>query len=142
MERSVLIVGGGELGRHLAGTLQASGRRITMVEVSPVRAEALRRSLGDVVTVGSGTDGEMLERAGVRGCDVLVAATGSDEANLVVASLARFRFGVRRVIARVIRPSHAWLFREDMGVDVALDESELLARLVVDDLSSNHLPTP
>lgn len=141
MDRNVLIVGGGELGAFLADHLHQRGHRVTTVEISPQRAEVVRRATGQVVVDGSGTDADALERAGVRNCHVLVAVTGADETNLVVASLARFAFDVPRVIARVVRPGNAWLFGADMGVDVVLDEAQLLGQLVVDDLTPGEVRT-
>ena len=61
---------------------------------------------------------------------MVVAATGSDEVNLVAATLAKFEFGIAVVAARVVDPRNRWLFAPDMGVDVVIDETHLLAELV------------
>lgn len=124
MKSKVLIVGGGEVGSHVAGLLAATGREVVVVEVSvDVTCE-------QPIVRGDGTDPEVLESAGIAGAGVVAAVTGSDEVNLTVASLARFCFGVERTVARVNGPRHAWLFGPELGVDVALNQAEVLSRLI------------
>jgi len=67
--------------------------------------------------------------------------TGSDDTNLVVTSLARFEFNVPRVIARINNPKNAWLFTPEMGVDIALNQADILARLVVEEMSLGDMMT-
>jgi trk system potassium uptake protein len=67
--------------------------------------------------------------------------TGDDEINLVVTSLARFEFNVARVIARVNNPKNAWLFTPVMGVDVALNQADLIARMVAEEMSLGDMMT-
>lgn len=132
----VIVVGGGQTGSYLARLLIEGGHRVSMVEADDQRADELVRRLGEEPVIrGSGTDATVLERAGVRQADVVAAVTGTDETNLVVASLARFRFSVARTIARVVDPHNAWMFRPDMGVDVALNQADILAHLVAEEIS-------
>lgn len=139
---SVIVIGGGKVGSHLASLLIDGGHHVTVVEVRQDQAARLAGSLGtDRVVAGSGTDAAILERAGIRGCHVVAAVTGTDETNLVVASLARFEFGVPRVIARVDDPGNAWMFGSDMGVDVALNQADLLAHLVAEEMSLGEMTT-
>ncbi|MGB8362131.1 MAG: TrkA family potassium uptake protein [Acidimicrobiia bacterium] len=134
---SVLVVGGGRVGSHLASLLLEGGHEVTVVEVDQSRSGGLE-SRARFVT-GSGTEAEVLEDAGVRNCDVLAAVTGIDEANLVSAALARFEFGVPRVIARIVDPSKAWMYTEEMGIDVALNQADLLAHLVAEEMSLGEM---
>ena len=69
------------------------------------------------------------------------AVTGADETNLVVTSLARFEFGVPRTIARVKNPRNAWMFTAEMGVDVALNQADLLAHLIAEEMSLGDMMT-
>ena len=62
--------------------------------------------------------------------DVVVAATGHDEDNLVVSSLAKFEFGVPQVVGRVKNASNAWLYEPDMGVDVLVSAPHTIAQLI------------
>jgi len=64
-----------------------------------------------------------------------------DEANLVITNLARFEFKVQRTIARVNNPKNAWLFTPDMGVDVALNQADILARLIAEEMSLGDMMT-
>lgn len=73
--------------------------------------------------------------------DVVAAVTGADETNLVATSLARFEFGVPRIIARVNNPRNAWLFTPEMGVDVALNQADLIAHLIAEEMSLGDMMT-
>jgi trk system potassium uptake protein TrkA len=83
----------------------------------------------------------VLERAGIQKAQVLAAVTGSDETNLVITSLGKFEFNVPRVIARINNSKNAWLFTPDMGVDVALNQAEILAKLTVEEMSLGDMMT-
>jgi trk system potassium uptake protein TrkA len=87
------------------------------------------------VVPGDGADPDILERAGIRRADVVAAVTGDDEDNLVIATLARSEFSVRRVIARVNNPRNAWLYTPAMGVDAALNQADLMAKLIAEEMS-------
>jgi trk system potassium uptake protein TrkA len=82
-----------------------------------------------------------LEQAGVQKAHVLAAVTGDDETNLVITSLARFEFNVPRTIGRVNNPKNAWLFTKEMGVDVALNQADILAHLVAEEMSLGDMMT-
>jgi trk system potassium uptake protein TrkA len=142
MAMNVVIVGGGRVGAYLAALLLASGHRVTVIEASEAELTRLRRDLPpEVVRLGSGTDPAALEAAGIRQAQVVAAVTGLDETNLVVAGLARFAFGAPRTIARVNDPGHAWLFTPAMGVDVALNQAELLGHLIAEEMSLGDMLT-
>jgi trk system potassium uptake protein TrkA len=138
----VLIVGGGKVGTYLASLLLSEGHRVKLVEVRREEHERLRRDLPEeVIYIGSGTDPNDLEAAGIRQTNVVAAVTGDDEVNLVATSLARFEFNVPRVIGRVNNPRNAWLFTPVMGVDVALNQADLMARLVAEEMSLGDMMT-
>ena len=61
--------------------------------------------------------------------------------NLVVSTLARYEFSVKRVIARANNPKNSWLFTADMGVDVALTEADLIAHVVAEEMSLGDMMT-
>lgn len=132
----VMIVGGGKVGTHLASMLLSGNHQVRVVENRSTEMTRLREELGkDIAVCGSGTDPEVLEAAGIRTMDVLAAVTGADEINLVISSLARYEFNVPRVIARVNNSKNAWLYTGDMGVDVAIDQSDLMGRLIAEDMT-------
>lgn len=137
-----IIVGGGQVGAHLASLLLEEKHQIRVVENRKDRIAVLEeRFPPELIIVGSGSDPSMLETAGIHRANVVAAVTGSDETNLVVCSLARQEFSVPRVIARVNNPKNAWLYTPDMGVDVALNQADLLARLIAEEMSLGDMMT-
>jgi trk system potassium uptake protein len=140
MTRRVLLVGAGRVGTALVSLL--TDARITIVERDDARARRVEDALPSAVVVtGDGTDPAVLEAAGIRTADVAAAITGDDAVNLVVCALARHEFAVARTIARIVDPAHAWLFDEATGVDVALDQADLLSRLIAEELSLDQVTT-
>jgi trk system potassium uptake protein TrkA len=138
----VIIVGGGNTGSHLAKMLLDGGHKVKIIEERPILLEKLPDELPkEVIICGDGSSPLTLENAGIQKANVLAAVTGSDETNLVVTSLARFEFNVPRVIARVNNPKNAWLFNQEMGVDVALNQADILARLVAEEMSLGDMMT-
>jgi trk system potassium uptake protein TrkA len=142
MVMHVLVVGGGKVGAALAALLIRGGHVVKVVEIRPAICDRLRQELPEaVVVVGSGTDPYVLEAAGIRQAHVVAAVTGADETNLVVTSLARFEFRVPRTIARVNNPKNAWPFTAEMGVDVAVDQADLIAHLIAEEMSLGDMMT-
>jgi trk system potassium uptake protein TrkA len=131
MAMKVIIVGGGKVGTSLALLLLEKGYSVKVVEAAREKISRLQQDLpADVVALGNGTDPVVLEAAGILGVDVVAATTGQDETNLVVTNLARFAFNVPRVVARVNNPKNAWMFTPMMGVDVAVNQADLMASLI------------
>ena len=137
-----IIVGGGQTGSYLASILLAGGHRVKVIESRQYLVLRLEKELPQGVAVfGNGSDPNVLESQGIRNANVVAAVTGVDETNLVVASLARHEFQVNRTIARVNNPKNAWLFTPEMGVDVALNQADLLAHLIVEEMSLGDMMT-
>jgi len=138
----VIIVGGGRTGMHLAKTLLAEGHQVRVIENRNPILERLHSELPyEVVVAGDGSSPPVLESAGIGKAQVLAAVTGDDEDNLVITTLARFEFNVPRIIARVNNPKNAWLFNEEMGVDVALNQTDILAKLIAEEMSIGDMMT-
>jgi len=127
----IIIVGGGKVGTSLALLLLEKRYNVRVIEAAREKISRLQQDLpADVVALGNGTDPVVLEAAGILGVDVVAATTGQDETNLVVTNLARFAFNVPRVVARVNNPKNAWMFTPMMGVDVAVNQADLMASLI------------
>jgi len=142
MTLNVIIVGGGKEGTYLAPLLFSRGHRVKVIEVRREEIPRLQQALSPTaVVLGSGTDPGVLESAGIRQADVVAAVTGADEVNLVVTSLARFEFQVPRTIARVNNPRNVWMFTAEMGVDVALNEADLMAPIIAEEMSLGDMMT-
>ncbi len=71
----------------------------------------------------------------------MAAVTGADEANLVASTIAKFEFAVPRVIARVNNPKNTWMFNSSMGVDACLNQADLMAHLVVEEIDLKNMLT-
>ncbi|MGV8049132.1 MAG: potassium channel family protein [Anaerolineaceae bacterium] len=138
----VMIIGGGKVGTYLANYLVSEKHEVRLIELRP---EEMPRILLDVpkevIYLGNGTDPDVLEAAGIRKMDVVAAVTGIDEVNLVATSLARFEFMVPRTIARINHPKNAWMFTDAMGVDVALNQADLMAALIAEEMSLGDMIT-
>jgi trk system potassium uptake protein TrkA len=138
----VIIVGGGNTGSQLAKFLLDANHTIRVIDERPAVLEKLATEIpANVIINGDGSSPTVLEKAGIQNAQVLAAVTGSDETNLVVTSLGKFEFNVRRVIARVNNSKNAWLFTPDMGVDVALNQAEILAKLTAEEMSIGDMMT-
>lgn len=138
----VIVVGGGKTGVFLAQQLLADGYQVRLIENRPEIAAKLAEELPrENLLVGDGSSPGVLEEAGIAQASVLAAVTGEDEANLVITTLAKFEFRVPRTIARVNNPKNFWLFTPEMGVDSALNQTEIFARLVAEEMSLGDMMT-
>lgn len=136
----VLIVGAGKTGAFLAEKLVAENE-VTMIEQRMDRMLEMREFVPDATVVhGDACEPEVLESANIGACDVVVAVTGDDEDNLVVAMLAKV-YEVKTVYARVNHPRNEWLFDKDWGVDVAVSGSGVLHSLIEKDMGPGDLIT-
>jgi len=138
----VLIIGGGRTGSHLATLLHDQGYEVRVVEHRPKALANLHREVPtELIFEGDGTDSQVLEAVEVGRANVL-AAIGSDDAyNLVAATLARHEYGVKRIIGRVNNPRNAWLFTGEFGVDVALNQADIMAKLIKEEMSLGDMMT-
>ncbi len=131
-----MILGGGKVGAFIADFLKKEGHSVLVIEERREELERLYSEIGkECVFHGNGTDPMDLEAAGIRQMNVVATVTGKDEVNLVASSLARFEFNIPRVIARVNNPKNAWMFTDEMGVDVALNQAELIGRMILEEMS-------
>ena len=138
----VIIIGGGKTGSYIADLLLKSNCSVKIIDNRETVLERLRNEHpADVIVAGSGTDPSILEACGIANADAVAAVTGSDETNLVASTIAKYEFNVPRVIARVNNPKNAWLFNRQMGVDAGLNQADLMARLVVEEMDFKSMFT-
>lgn len=139
---NVVIVGGGFTGVYLAKLLLENHCSVKVLENRTKVFEKLQEDLPAVNTVnGSGTDPELLESIGISAADVFVSVTDTDEVNLVASTIAKFEFGVPRVIARVNNPKNAWMFNATMGVDSCVSQADLMAHLIIEGIDMKNMMT-
>jgi len=132
----VVIVGGGKVGSYLASLLLEGEHQVHIVENRPHVLARLHRELPtEIIIDGDGTRRETLDMAHADQADVLVTVTGDDEVNLAIAIMAKTYYKVPRVIGRINNPRNAWLFTPDMGMDVAVNQTDLLAKLILEEMS-------
>jgi trk system potassium uptake protein TrkA len=124
------IAGAGAVGLFIANDLRTAGHEVLLIEQQPGVQERAVTEPGVEWYVGDACEVSSLKEAGLDGCDVVVAATGDDEDNLVVSLLAKTEFAVPRVIARVNNPKNEWLFNENWGVDLSVSTPHLITALV------------
>ena len=138
----VIIFGGGRTGSHLASLLLSQGHEVCVIEQETQILSSVHHELPtEVIYEGDGTDPQILEAADVQRAQVFAAVSSDDADNLVAASLARHHYGVRRVIGRVNNPRNAWLFTPEFGVDVALNQADIMAKLIEEEMSLGDMMT-
>jgi trk system potassium uptake protein len=136
----VVITGAGAVGRHLAADLAQRGHAVTLIEQDPdIIEKAEDWTEGVQLMLGDGCEPWVLDQADLRTADVVVAATGDDEDNLVTSLLAKQEYGVPRVLARVNHPRNEWLFNEQWGVDAAVSPPHILTAMVEEAVSVGDL---
>ena len=135
----IAIAGAGNVGTYVAGDLHAKGHEVLLIEQNKEVVQHLKEELDVTWIVGDACELYTLDAAVLTSCDVVVAATGDDEDNLVISLLAKQEFGVRRVVGRVNHPDNEWLFTESWGVDVAVSTPHLLTSLVEEAVSTGDL---
>jgi trk/ktr system potassium uptake protein len=136
----VVISGAGAVGRHLAADLAKRRHKVTLIEQNPDVLETAREWAPNVEhMLGDACEPWVLEKAQLNTADVVVAATGDDEDNLVTSLLAKQEYGVPRVLARVNHPDNEWLFNEQWGVDASVSPPHLLTAMVEEEVTVGDL---
>ncbi|MDR1806436.1 MAG: TrkA family potassium uptake protein [Propionibacteriaceae bacterium] len=134
----IAIAGAGKAGRSIARQLISHGHEVLLIDRDP--AQIRPRSVPEAEwLLADACELNSLTEAGLATCDVAVAATGDDKANLVHALLAKTEFGVPRVVARVNHPNNEWMFDRSWGVDVAVSAPSLMGAVVDEAVSTADL---
>jgi trk system potassium uptake protein TrkA len=131
----IAVAGAGNVGSFVAEDLSAKGHDIVVIEQDPAVIDIIKPELDVSWVKGDACELYTLDAAVLSSCEVVVAATGDDEDNLVISLLAKQEFAVPRVVARVNHPDNEWLFTESWGVDVAVSMPHLLTALVEEAVS-------
>lgn len=138
----VVIAGGGRTGTQLAKSLIGIDHKVHIIEY---RKEILARIHKEVPTesiyAGNPLDTSVLEQADIQHANVFAATTTSDSDNLALCYLVREKYGVKRTIARVNNPRNAWLFAKTFRVDVAVNQADILSRLIEEEMSLGDMMT-
>lgn len=139
----IIIIGGGQVGCYIANLLIENGNSVIVIENKEKALQTLQQNgiKKENILVGDGTDALLLEKAGVKVCNALVCVTGSDETNLAAAMMAKFEYDVPKVVGRVNNPKNAWLFNAGMGVDVKINQADLIGHMIADEMNYQSILT-
>ena len=136
----IVIIGGGKQGLFLAQQLMKH-HDVKLIEQRAGVVSEVRAMLPDLeVHEGDACEPAVLDRAGVLGSDVMLAVTGDDEDNLVVAMLAKV-YRINTVFARVNHPNNEWLYTKDWGIDIAVSSTDIMYGLVEKQVGLGDLVT-
>jgi trk system potassium uptake protein TrkA len=135
MTMRIIICGAGSTGRHVAEVL-GEVHDVTVIDRLEDRCVPGRRFVH-----GDAADPAVRHEAGAADADALVSTTADDPTNLLIAHLAKTRFGVASTVARMNEPSHRWLFTAAAGVDVVVSAAELVTRLLQEEVTAGDLVT-
>lgn len=138
----VFIAGGGRTGAELATQLLAQKYDIRLLEHRRELLVRLHHELPtEVIYEGQATDPKILKDAGLGDAQVLVACTNDDASNLVLCYLARTMFKVKRTVARINNPRNAWLFDKNFHVDETINQADVMAHLIQEEMSLGDMMT-
>ena len=134
-----IVAGGGKVGASIARSLLLMEHEVTLVEQRRNRFEQLEQELGPVVLAGDATEIHVLERAGIaRPPEIVLAVTGDDEDNIVIAQIAQDGYHVPKVIARVNDPRNQGHF-DVLGITQTLCATSGLLGLVEHEVPQHGL---
>lgn len=133
----VLIVGAGKVGLNTARSLDKLGHEFTLIEQRRSRYDMLGPELEDRLLFGDGTEMWVLEEAGIARADMVVAVTGDDEDNVVIAQLAKHVYHVPKVVARINDPRNRPTF-DLLDVDASICASTLVVSMIQHELPSHR----
>src|SRR4029077_18448289 len=123
----------------VASDLKVHGHDVFILEVDPEQVARFQPHVDVRWLVADACEVSSLQAAGMAEVDVVVAATGDDEDNLVISLLAKQEFAVPRGGARGNQPKNQWLFNESWGVDVSVSTPQLLTAIVEEAVSVGSL---
>lgn len=132
----VIIIGAGEVGYHIAKKLSDEKKDVVLIDTDPVKIRRIGEHLDVQALLGSGTSPQMLRTAGIQEAKLLVAATDSDEVNLIACLLARSLNPYAVKIARVRNQEYLQeqsLFSQDiLGVDLIINTQNMMVKTILD----------
>jgi trk system potassium uptake protein TrkA len=134
----IIVVGGGKVGFYLAKELVESNHEVLVIEQDGEKVREIQDELGDIVMEGDGCEATVLDTAGTSRADMLLAVTGDDEDNLVACQVAKQRFNVARVVARINNPKNEAVFQK-LDVDITVSATSAIMAHIEQELPTHQL---
>jgi trk system potassium uptake protein len=135
----VVIAGGGKVGANLTRSVRDLGHEVTLIEQRRDRFETLEEQFEHRVQLGDATELFVLERAGLaRPPDLVVAVTGDDEDNMIICQIAKEKYGVEKVIARVNDPRNQEHF-DLLGVSPTVSATSIILAMIEHEVPEHGL---
>jgi trk system potassium uptake protein TrkA len=134
----IVIAGGGKVGYSLAKGLLAEGHEIALIEKDKQRHQQLSDEFGESVVYGDASDAFVLKQAGANRCELLVAASGQDQDNLIICQMAKVVYMVPKTLARVNDPKNEALFNL-LGVDQTVNTTNMISALIGHKMGTSFL---
>jgi trk system potassium uptake protein len=125
----VIVVGAGKVGWNIARELLEKDHEVTLIENDRERYQTVEQELEHNIQYGDASELWVLERAGVQRADMVIAVTGDDEDNMLICQVAKEKYLVDRIIARVNNPRNLEHF-ELLGVRPVVSATDLIIRLI------------
>ena len=137
----IIIVGAGKVGYHLGRFLMAEGHEVMLIEKDRAKVNTLSLEFHESIMEGDGSIVEVLKAAGTNRADVVVAATGNDEDNLVICQVTKLVFMRPRTIARVNNPRNEELFT-GLGVDASVSATKIINSIIEEQVKAGDMVIP
>jgi trk system potassium uptake protein TrkA len=137
----IIIVGAGKVGYHLGRLLMTQGHEVMLIEKDRAKVNLLSLDFHEGIMEGDGSTVEVLREAGANRADVVVAATGNDEDNLVTCQITKLVFLKPRTIARVNNPRNEELFA-GLGVDASVSGTKLINAIIEEQVKAGDMMIP
>lgn len=122
----IIVVGGGDVGHYLGKQLLDEGHEVLVIERDARKCEHIEEELGDICLCGEASEIAILEKGGISRADMVIAVTGDDEDNLAACQIAKEKFSVPRVIARINVPRNEKIFAK-LGIESVVDTVYLVS---------------
>ena len=137
----IIIVGAGKVGYHLGTLLMKENHEVMLIEKDRAKVNTLSLEFHDCIMEGDGSTVEALKEAGANRADVIVAATGNDEDNLVICQVSKLMFLRPRTIARVNNPRNEELFA-GLGVDASVSATKIINAIIEEQVKAGDMMIP
>ncbi len=124
----IIIIGGGKVGYYLLKSLHDQ-HEVVLIEKDKAVCEKIAEEFNDMILWGDGTALDVLKDAGIDDANVVVAATGKDEENMIICQIAKLNFNINKTIARVNNPKNIAAFKM-LGVDKTVCSTEVIANMI------------